>query len=200
MFWNPKTLSHYFRYDPVSGHLYWKQKRRGRNLNKPAGSVNKLTKYVIVSHGGLRSFAHDLVWSYVTGKEPVRPIRHKNGHRWDNRFENLYEAVEEVKSFPVHPAFLSKEIIDYHLRYDPELGCFFWKERRQGRKMDVRAGSVDGKTRGWIISINGVPSKVEYLVWFIHNDEKPLGTIRHRNGDNWDNRIGNLYDDFFDFI
>lgn len=201
MLWNPETLPHYFRYDPATGHLYWKQKRRGRNCNKPAGSINKLTKCVIISCIGMQLFAHDIVWAYVTGKYSKAPIRHKNGNRWDNRFENLYEGMLDPDGTLFAPSLLSNGTIEKHLRYDKETGQLFWKEPRQGRSLKVPAGHFSSATGGRIVSINTFPFKAEYLIWLLENDgQKPLGTIRHRDGKKYNNRIENLYDDFFDFL
>jgi hypothetical protein len=87
-------LSEIIRYDPDTGHLYWKQKRRGRRMDAPAGCVTKFGDRVI-TFGAFTMKAQEVVWALKMSSQCFAPIRHLNGDRDDNRFENLYEDRDE---------------------------------------------------------------------------------------------------------
>lgn len=78
------------RYEPETGYLYWTKGRSGRRMDRPAGHLNKDGRRTI-TFGCERSEAQEVVWAYITGEEVFGPIRHFNGNRDDNRFENLFE-------------------------------------------------------------------------------------------------------------
>lgn len=201
MFCKPGALPHYFRYDPETGHLYWKQKRRGRNCNVPAGSINKLTKYVLLSNAGFKLFAHDIVWAYVTKSYPKTPVYHLNGKRWDNRFENLSLSPPALAPIYVHDFLRDQTNLKETFRYDEVTGELYWKHPRQGRSLKRPAGHITETTGHKVIFFNRQPCKTEYVVWLLHGFEIPKGRIRHINGNPSDNRIENLYDEgVHDFI
>jgi len=87
---SPDYLRTIMRYDPETGYLYWTAKRKGRRMGIPAGTVRK-DGYRVIGCGWGHCEAQELVWAYVTGREYFAPIRHFNGNRDDNRFENLFE-------------------------------------------------------------------------------------------------------------
>lgn len=83
-------LASIIRYDEVTGHLYWIQKRRGRRIGVPVGCVTKNGDRII-GFGIGTMLAQEVVWALKTDRECFSPIRHRNGNKDDNRFENLYE-------------------------------------------------------------------------------------------------------------
>jgi len=87
-------LKSIIRYDDETGDLYWIKKRRGRSLNVPAGCVTKNGDRFI-TFGPFKMRAQEVVWGMKTEREYFAPIRHYNGNKDDNRFENLYEDRED---------------------------------------------------------------------------------------------------------
>lgn len=83
------------------------------------------------------------------------------------------------------------------LRYEPETGCFFWKECRRGR---TKAGGIAGyykynhaTNKGyWHIKINSVKYPAHRLAWLYVVGVMPEKEIDHINGDGSDNRFENL--------
>ena len=83
-----KYLKELFRYDPVSGKLYWRVNKSSRA--RIGVEANCLTKYGYynVSIDYKRYLVHRIIWKMITGTDPDS-IDHINGTRHDNRIENL---------------------------------------------------------------------------------------------------------------
>jgi hypothetical protein len=86
-----------FKYDPETGHLYWKLCGRKRTLSTPAGHAGLKTSngggYRRVWYNGHKYLVHRIIWLIVTGDWPQYQIDHINGNRRDNRFENLRDVT-----------------------------------------------------------------------------------------------------------
>lgn len=77
------------------------------------------------------------------------------------------------------------------LRYEPETGEFFWRERKIGRPIG-RAGSLN-KTYGYrVICIDMVSYRENRLAWAYMTGEQPPEDVDHVNRDKADNRWANL--------
>ena len=93
-----------FRYDPKTGHLYWREPRFAYHAHTPAGhSHNK--GYRQVSINSKEYLVHRIIWLLVHGCHPPE-IDHINGCRDDNRLENL-RAVD--RSGNQHNAAIRKD-------------------------------------------------------------------------------------------
>lgn len=105
----------------------------------------------------------------------------------------------------------SPEVLRQLLRYDPETGCFWWKERGPEWFKSSHYGSADavcaswnkqraGKealtaTEGWGYkhgTILSVPLKAHIAAFMIVHGRLPVGHVDHVNMDRGDNRIANL--------
>ena len=79
------------------------------------------------------------------------------------------------------------------LRYDPETGELFWKERPSRSKILVgsRAGCLapDGY---WVLKMDGVVHKAHRVAWLLTTGHLPLCDIDHIDRDRSNNRWGNL--------
>jgi hypothetical protein len=80
-------------YDSSNGLLTWRAPAGHRiAIGDVAGSIHRLGYRVLVLRG--RQYAaHRIVWLHVHGEWPKSEIDHINGHRSDNRIENLREAT-----------------------------------------------------------------------------------------------------------
>ena len=84
-----------FRYDPETGHLYWREDRAQMKAGDIAGHLGeKDGRYVRVSVDRKIYRGHLLIWKMVTGRDPVAQIDHKNTVKNDNRWMNLREATK----------------------------------------------------------------------------------------------------------
>lgn len=86
-------------YNPDTGAFFWKNKGRGRQLNKEVGSWD-MYGYKTVRLGkqnNNKSYKlHRLAWFYATGEWPKHDIDHLNGIRHDNRMENLRDVPRKM--------------------------------------------------------------------------------------------------------
>lgn len=79
----------HLRYEPKTGHFYWRKRVAGRPFGRPAGSTNKSLGYVMINIDGQPRLAHRLVFLYLYGSWPAPYVDHINGVRNDNRLANL---------------------------------------------------------------------------------------------------------------
>lgn len=77
-------------YEPTTGEFRWIEPLLFSPVKRGdlAGSKNG-AGYCSIRINRRAYLAHRLAWFYVTGAWPVGEIDHKNGDRFDNRFENL---------------------------------------------------------------------------------------------------------------
>lgn len=78
------------RYEPTTGKLYWTQQTHYKNDNsgKEAGYLRK-DGYRVFQYKNVSYRVHNVVWYIHTGEWPSKPVRHIDGNRDNNRFENL---------------------------------------------------------------------------------------------------------------
>ena len=86
-------LASEIRYQPSTGELFWVRSKNGRNLSRPAGTINT-TGYRVVCVNRKRYLAHRLAWFLHYGSWPISDLDHINGDKADNRISNLREVTK----------------------------------------------------------------------------------------------------------
>jgi len=98
-------LQEHLRYDPDTGLLWWR-KQANRNsdssLFKPAGSIHKKTKYVILGFKEKKYRAHRIAWLLYYKQDPgPLQIDHIDRDRSNNKINNLRLVTNQQNCFNV---------------------------------------------------------------------------------------------------
>lgn len=82
-----QTLKETFDYNSDTGSLTYRKPRGTLPAGRPAGKVTAGGISVLLS--GSQTLAHRIIWNIMTGEWPQHPVRHVNGNKLDNRWNNL---------------------------------------------------------------------------------------------------------------
>jgi hypothetical protein len=118
----PERLKELLRFDPETGHFYWRKGGRNRRLGVPAGT--NCNGYIQISLDGKEYGAHRLVWLWITGHWPELEIDHIDRCKSNNRPDNLRDTTH------------SKNRLNSKLRADNTSGyngVYFNKSQRKWR-------------------------------------------------------------------
>lgn len=97
-----ERLQSIFRYDPDSGHLFYREPGAGRQLNRPAGSVTG-QGYRHVKIDGTFYLAHRVIWTMEAGPIPEGCfIDHRDAVRTNNRLDR--DCLDDPARTNLRPA------------------------------------------------------------------------------------------------
>ncbi len=82
-----ETLKETFDYDPDTGALTYRKPKGSLPAGRRAGKTT--ASGISVLFAGSQTLAHRIIWNIMTGEWPQHPIRHVNGNKLDNRWDNL---------------------------------------------------------------------------------------------------------------
>lgn len=83
-----KALIELVHYDPATGLLWWKKRRKGIVFTRPIGSKDT-NGYIKTQVVNVQDYAHRIAWFLHYNDWPADEIDHKNRKRDDNRIANL---------------------------------------------------------------------------------------------------------------
>lgn len=87
-----------FRYDPETGHLYWKRAKGRRRTDVPAGHVSD-DGYCRICVEYKMYLAHRIVWLLHHKEWPKGILDHVDRNRRNNRIENLIDSNHASNAF-----------------------------------------------------------------------------------------------------
>lgn len=98
-----QRLRDLLHYDPITGLFTWKVNRPAgpntRYAGDLAGTVNKVSGYVVICIDCVDHYAHRLAHLYMTGAWPDDEIDHKDLNRSNNAWLNLRPATKTQQRF-----------------------------------------------------------------------------------------------------
>ena len=104
-----ELFNKHLRYDPNTGHLWWRVATGRKQVDRPAGTLDKRHSRIMISVEGIRTYAHRVIWSMVYGDPVPELIDHIDRDATNNRLSNLRAASKSVNALNA----------DYGVWYDP---------------------------------------------------------------------------------
>jgi hypothetical protein len=133
-----ERLRELFTYCAESGQLIW---RGGPRAGQVAGFSNGDGTWRVWLDDQIVS-AHTLVWIYVHGAALPGPLKHINGHKDDNRVENL----RPLKGSSAYTLDMIKA------KCDVVGGCWHWQAGKSGKAPALRHGDRTISVRRYIFT------------------------------------------------
>lgn len=156
------------RYDPDTGHFWWRGSGPGRDPTQPAGSVLKSGpaagyRYICVNYKRYR--AHRLAWFYVHGDWPAI-IDHVDRDPDNNALSNLRPATQQQNTYNTK---ISK-------RNKSGAKGVWWEARRSKWYVTIRSPEGRNKYLGRFDTLN------EAMAAFAEAEERYRGQFLNSRG------------------
>lgn len=175
-------------YNPDTGEFIRACDRRGYKAGTSCGSVDKYGR-IVVWIGSKRMLGHQVAWFYMTGSLASHQIRHIDGDRSNNRWDNLTKT--SVDDRRPSGKKLNADMLRDMVSYDPDTGIITSNQSRGCRAKGTPIGTK-GKTGHMYAGIDGRIYLIHRLIWMYMTGDFPKKGIDHINGDPTDNRWINL--------
>lgn len=177
-----EQVKHLFDYCPESGDLIWKSPNKSEFVGKKAG-WNTISG-VRLEFSKKTHVAHALIFIYMTGEKPSH-IRHKDGDKLNNKWENLVDASVSVE--------ITQELIRDHFLYTPETGEFCRVKAEYGFPKEMLNKPIATQAQDGYIncSFNGKRYPIHRLIFMWMEGYWPK-YVDHKNHVKHDNRWDNL--------
>lgn len=192
-----------FDYCPERGLLTNRFTRsRLSRLGDQAGWFTKAGRQVTVN--GESYATKKIIWLHVTGEFPTGGyVVNKNGNKQDDRIANLeFFGGEKTIILFGNPEWPTQEEVKEYFNYHPRSGRMTYRNTYGAVRLE---GQIIGRPHNkfYVCDIGAYRYPVARLVWLGHKGEwlRNESSIRtyveedvlgHKNGDQKDNRIGNL--------
>lgn len=94
-----EEMTRIFRYDPDTGHIYWKENRKKKLVGARAGTIDQ-KGYVMIKLRWQGFSAARLAWMLHYGVEldPTLTIDHIDRNRSNNRIDNLRAVSQSINN------------------------------------------------------------------------------------------------------
>jgi len=157
-------LQSIFMYDPLTGHLTWKDSRSNMIKGSLAGCVNK-AGYMVVTINSKTYRVQRIIWLWMFGSIPANfYIDHINGNKLDNRLTNLRLATnkqnQENRAAPKNSSSGLRGV-GWHKNYGK------WMARISHNNQRKTIGFFDTKEQAW------QAYKAEAAKLYTHTDRLP---------------------------
>jgi hypothetical protein len=84
-------------YNPLTGEMFWRVRKQGRQMGRPAGTWDNGYRKVVIDRQPC--LLHRVVWVWLTGEDPGElMVDHIDRNRGNNRWWNLRLGDQELNS------------------------------------------------------------------------------------------------------
>ena len=174
-------LEELFTYDRDQGKIFWKNDRSGKIKSGREAGCRVHSGIVVRFNNKLHRLSR-IIWCFETGVYPDTIVRHKDGDKYNCKFDNLF--LHKKKTSRNFVKDIETDWLRENFTYNRETGQL--KSKGRDRKITLTSEGYEG------IYLLGRYRMVHRLIWQIVTGNPPVNKIDHINGVKNDNRWINL--------